>query len=370
MTSAMRDPRHPAQVAIAAGIFAAGVTGFAIFAARLSGACSRLTACLLFALFFLPCPALAVERWRTGLQGWATAAPHRWSAVPHPHWATAAPRLRVGFLWMIALGACSAHAAACGAAWTADLLRCAMYTAAILALVPFGYGAADAENSRRETEGQIAALGDWATTLRLGVAVLALWLPAELGRIGHFHLPAGAPGGLDATRLLAFDLGLVLFVAVRPIGNIGYRFDFRGADLGTAAIGFVCFAGLAVPLGTSLGFIRYGWRLFDPAEWGLILLSTYFLVALPEELLFRGLIQNLLEQRSRAGRAGALAVTAVVFGASHLNNRATPDWRYVLLATFAGLAYGWVWMRTRRVTASALTHAAVDFVWVLMFRAM
>ena len=285
-------------------------------------------------------------------------------------WSAPAPRLRVGLLWMIALGAISAHAAACGAPWVADLLRNAVYTAVILCLVPFASEANDSDATVPGAPWRSRFPGSSATTLRLGAAVLALWLPAELGRIGHFHLPAGTPGGLDASRLLAFDLGLVLFVAVRPVERIGYRFDFRTSDLRAAGLGFIGFAVVAVPLGTSIGFIRYGWRPFDPAEWGLILLSTYFLVSLPEELLFRGLIQNLLERQRRAGQAGALAVTAVVFGASHLNNRAAPDWRYVLLATVAGLAYGGVWMRTRRVTASALTHAAVDFVWVLMFRAV
>jgi membrane protease YdiL (CAAX protease family) len=323
-------------------------------------------ACLLFALLFLPCPALGVERWTASLQSWAAPA----------------PRLRVGLLWMIALGACSAHAAACAAPWAADLLRGVLYAAVILSLVPFGSRAASAGLEAAHPEAPprsrlpdslatgLRSPGSVATSVRLVTAVLALWLPAELGRIGHFHLPAGTPGALDATRLLAFDLGLVLFVGVRSFEHIGYRFDFRGSDLRAAGLGFVCFAVVAVPFGTSIGFIRYGWRPFDPAEWSLILLSTYFLVALPEELLFRGLIQNLLEQRTRAGKLGALAVTAAVFGASHLNNRAAPDWRYVVLATIAGLVYGAVWMRTRRVTASALTHAAVDFVWVLMFRAV
>jgi membrane protease YdiL (CAAX protease family) len=38
------------------------------------------------------------------------------------------------------------------------------------------------------------------------------------------------------------------------------------------------------------------------------------------------------------------------------------------MATLAGVAYGWVWLRTRRVTASAITHAGVDWIWLLVFR--
>jgi membrane protease YdiL (CAAX protease family) len=36
------------------------------------------------------------------------------------------------------------------------------------------------------------------------------------------------------------------------------------------------------------------------------------------------------------------------------------------LATIAGVAYGWVYVRTGKVTASAITHALVDAVWVIL----
>ena len=48
----------------------------------------------------------------------------------------------------------------------------------------------------------------------------------------------------------------------------------------------------------------------------------------------------------------------MVFGLAHL-----PDPRYVLLAAIAGVAYGWVYLRTGKITASAITHALVDAAW-------
>ena len=82
---------------------------------------------------------------------------------------------------------------------------------------------------------------------------------------------------------------------------------------------------------------------------------------MPEEFLFRGLIQNLLSRR--LGVPLGLAVGSVIFGLSHL-----PDPRYAVLATIAGVAYGWVYLRTGKVTASAITHALVDAVWVILLR--
>jgi membrane protease YdiL (CAAX protease family) len=66
-----------------------------------------------------------------------------------------------------------------------------------------------------------------------------------------------------------------------------------------------------------------------------------------------------------------LPLAAFIFGLAHLNNStpgfAEPNWAYVLMATFAGLAYGWVWRRTKRVTVSALTHMLVNLMWSIVF---
>ena len=62
---------------------------------------------------------------------------------------------------------------------------------------------------------------------------------------------------------------------------------------------------------------------------------TFAFIAIPEELFFRGWLQNLLERR--LGRTPALLVTAVLFGLSHFNKRAAHfNWRYVVLAATGG----------------------------------
>jgi membrane protease YdiL (CAAX protease family) len=94
---------------------------------------------------------------------------------------------------------------------------------------------------------------------------------------------------------------------------------------------------------------------------------TFFFIAVPEELFFRGWLQNLLERRM--GRTAALLVTAILFGLAHFNKRAAHfNWRYVLLAAVAGFFYGRAWRSERRVGASAVTHASVDTIWSLWLR--
>ena len=103
-------------------------------------------------------------------------------------------------------------------------------------------------------------------------------------------------------------------------------------------------------------------RAFQGQWWilGIALVSFVFNYFLGEEFLFRGLIQNALTRA--IGRAG-LPIAAVIFGFAHL-----PDPRYVVLAALAGVAYGWVYQRTGRITASAVTHAFVDWIWVMLLR--
>ena len=92
----------------------------------------------------------------------------------------------------------------------------------------------------------------------------------------------------------------------------------------------------------------------------------FIFVAVPEELFFRAWVQNLLERR--VGRRAALGITALLFGLSHFNKRSAHfNWRYVLLASVAGIFYGRAWREQRRVPASAITHASVDAIWSFWF---
>jgi uncharacterized protein len=58
----------------------------------------------------------------------------------------------------------------------------------------------------------------------------------------------------------------------------------------------------------------------------------------------------------------------VLFGLSHFNKGAAFNWRYVLMATIAGIFYGRAWRQDHRLVASAITHASVDTIWLLWFR--
>ena len=62
-----------------------------------------------------------------------------------------------------------------------------------------------------------------------------------------------------------------------------------------------------------------------------------------------------------------LVAASIIFGLAHIANGYFPNWRYALLATFAGLCYGFVWCKTGNIFASALVHTAVDTIWHMLF---
>ena len=120
-------------------------------------------------------------------------------------------------------------------------------------------------------------------------------------------------------------------------------------------------------IGLFLGFLHF--HAVIPSVWRALLawIFSFFFVAVPEELFFRGWMQNLLERR--VGPARGLLITSTLFGLSHFNKRAALfNWRYVLLAALAGIFYGLAWRQERRVGASAITHASVDTIWAIWLR--
>jgi membrane protease YdiL (CAAX protease family) len=200
--------------------------------------------------------------------------------------------------------------------------------------------------------------GNWRDTivlLTLGLAVDLRWFDAAW------------PAGLRAlNELLLVDIGLYGFMTVRQLSGTGFDFRLRWSDWKTGLRELLFFTPLVLTLGLALGFVHPHTN-FPPLGMAVLRwVGIFFFTALPEELFFRGWVQNVLERR--VGRWTALVIASVLFGLSHFNKRSAHfNWRYVLLATIAGIFYGRAWRERRRVLASTITHASVDWIWGLWF---
>ena len=202
------------------------------------------------------------------------------------------------------------------------------------------------------------------------VAMLAIFLPLKM-RLLNSLWPFGGPmiAGV-ATMLLGISVALGVFLFVRQFDGIGYNIVWGRDAMLSVLLHFALLALIVIPLGTALHFIR-----FDPAQahWKSLpddAILIFLLTAWPEELLFRGLLQNSLSH-TLASETGGWFTASVVFGLAHIsNNGVFPNWRYAILATIAGIFYGRTWRKTNSIFASAIVHALVDTIWHLTFRTL
>ncbi|MGB8582192.1 MAG: CPBP family intramembrane glutamic endopeptidase [Candidatus Sulfotelmatobacter sp.] len=200
--------------------------------------------------------------------------------------------------------------------------------------------------------------GDWRDAfilLLLGLAVDLRWFDSAW------------PAGLRAlNELFLVDAGLYGFLAIRQLRGVGFDFHLHWSDWKTGLRQLIFFAPIVIALGLALGFIHPHRNLPGIGNVLLRWVLIFFCTAVPEELFFRGWVQNLLERR--VGRRMALVIASILFGLSHFNKRSAHfNWRYVLLATIAGIFYGRAWREQRRIPASTITHASVDWLWGLWF---
>lgn len=157
---------------------------------------------------------------------------------------------------------------------------------------------------------------------------------------------------------------------LRDFPGLGYRFVPRWQDLGVALTATAGFAVVAVPVGLAIGFLSFPPTTpFDLTTALLHFAGLLLTVAIPEELFFRGILQNGVEKHLHNPRL-ALLLASLAFGLMHWNNADAVVARvsYSMLAMIAGLFYGWAYRRSGGLLAPVLCHALVDLIWRFGFQ--
>jgi membrane protease YdiL (CAAX protease family) len=94
--------------------------------------------------------------------------------------------------------------------------------------------------------------------------------------------------------------------------------------------------------------------------------KNLFYTCVAEEAFFRGFLQRQLARALTPFRFGVCAsvlIAALLFGLAHYAGGTV----YVVLATVAGIGYGWVYQHTGRIEASILTHFLLNCAHFLLF---
>ncbi len=202
-------------------------------------------------------------------------------------------------------------------------------------------------------------------------ALLLIWLPVELRWRGLTFLYVLFPYPPQLmhtlTILLALSTGVAAFVLLRRLDGIGYAVEWRRGFAWNVFLHFGIFAVIAVFVGLYIGFLTYAPSLARLRTAPIEVVGILFFTAWPEEFLFRGVLQNILSRTFKNQWAG-LAVASVAFGFAHIFHAPYPNWKYVFLATVAGLFYGRTWIKTGSLFPGAIVHALVDILWHILFR--
>ncbi|NJL34010.1 MAG: CPBP family intramembrane metalloprotease [Chloroflexaceae bacterium] len=262
----------------------------------------------------------------------------------------------------------------------------------LLALVPALYASYSAAVREFTVSGLLTAIayvalpallfrqaqGRSIPTLTDLVAALYLLLSLAIGLVPTLTLPR-LDGQVSLFAFITAPLLLVL-LAMRGWRGLGFTWFLTKRDLGTALlVAAVLGVGIA-PLALVLGVAPPPFADTNALNLLVQMVLLYFLIALPAELLFRGFIQRGItryaeyvlrqeqqrtsESRLRRNAPALLGIglTALVFGLSQLPGSANPP-ATLVLATLTGVGYGLVYLRTEKVTASAVAHALV--LWVV-----
>ena len=142
------------------------------------------------------------------------------------------------------------------------------------------------------------------------LVALVLWLPLDFGLMkGVWTWPEGGLAyGMSA--LVGTCLGVFCVVCLQGLDGVGYRWRWRAVDWRVAAGYFALYAPVAIGLGLLTGFLQPAEKLASPGALLPMALGIFIFIGIPEELLFRGIIQNLLEKAHwppRPGPGGGLA---------------------------------------------------------------
>jgi membrane protease YdiL (CAAX protease family) len=196
-------------------------------------------------------------------------------------------------------------------------------------------------------------------------AVLFMWYSVEFGAVPEVGLPLGA-GLIGYMKLALLVLFLYVITLSRRLPDAGFTFSLTRRDWREVLINFALFGIIAIPIGLITGFIKPSTALPSPPEMIGRGIAIFLFIALPEELLFRGVIHRYLERVLRWSQPATLILSSVIFGAAHLNNPPNVGY-YFILATLAGVFYGRTFSRTGKVVPAAIVHLAVDWVWSIVF---
>jgi hypothetical protein len=203
--------------------------------------------------------------------------------------------------------------------------------------------------------------GAWWADLAFAVYVPAILLSKQLNAIYTLpvrHVPIHFLG-----HVMLIHTAAMAILLIRRFPGIGYGFIPTKREALIGVRNFILFIPFGAAAGLALQIFRYrglpAWQ--APA----VLFGYLWVVALSEELAFRGVLQQTLT-RVVGNRNAALILASIAFGFVHIWFPGDfPNWRMMVLAAVAGWFYGKAFEQAGSIRASMVTHALTVTVWLV-----
>ncbi len=217
---------------------------------------------------------------------------------------------------------------------------------------------------------------------RDALIILLVLLPMQFPFLSRYGAPPAQPVFYIYPMIGIINL-LVIYLALRPLPNFTYSFRLKDNDWRSAVMNFLFLFILVFIPGIALRFFTLSHDMMPLSEMAQQLLFIGFFIALPEELLFRGIIQNYIVAILPAKKNKTLLpllIASLISGLVHFNNAfvldfggnsvypggGQPVWVNILIAFTAAMLFGWTLIKTRKVTAAAFVHLLFNWVWLVI----
>jgi membrane protease YdiL (CAAX protease family) len=172
-----------------------------------------------------------------------------------------------------------------------------------------------------------------------------------------------SPGSEPYTKYLNFDKGAAGLLLLGAYARLPARDDGHRHVAGFLWR-FALMAVAVMAMSLAFGYVRWDPKLAP--WWPMWLWSMAFLTALPEEAIFRGVVQTGIARWLGAtprAEATAIVTAGALFGLAHIAGGPL----YVVVAAVAGMGYGWIFASARSIAAAILAHTALNTIHFLLF---
>jgi len=175
------------------------------------------------------------------------------------------------------------------------------------------------------------------------------WKVVDSVSLTETSLPYSMYLNMDKTLvgLAILGLGFPLIKSLKEWGSV------LRSTLPIFLVGLIALASVSQTFGYT------HWNLKFPELFFVWALINLIFTCVSEEAFFRGFLQrNLFKmlQKYKYGNILSIITVSILFGLAHFAG----GFKYVILSTIAGIAYGYAYQKTERIEASILCHFGVN----------